>query len=574
MAASSGVVLCAAGFAGVATAQTLPPAPAVTGGVPTAALPDTARARAEASAPIVSLPDAVARALGQSDAVAIARAGVTRARGEVMQARASFYPQLAGNASYARTLKSQYQSLVSNPAFAAPSARDVQLCTVQLDTNATAAQRQAALAQVQSCTGSSVGNAFGSVGFGAPNSYQLGLSFSQTLFNGQLFAAQAAASAPRESATIEVGAQRAQVVYDVAQAYYDATLDDELVTIADSTLAQDERTLDQARLGRRIGTQSEYDLLQSQVTRDNQVPVVLQRRNDRDQAYYKLKQLLKLPLDAPLGLSTGVADGADLPGDVHLAALADRAPDPVADTTTDRRSSVREQALTVREYEALLTENRAEYLPSLVLTSAYSRVAYPAGGLPAWNSFLTNWSVTVGASVPIFNGFKTHGDVLVAEANLTEQRSRLKQERDLAALDARQALANLREASSTWAATASSVDQARRAYQIAEVRYREGLSTLVELTSSRLAQQQSLANRAQAARNLQVARVRVALLRDLPVSQSQASAGASAAASGAQGSASGAASPATTTQIQTQSSPTTTGPSTGQPSTPTGGTAP
>jgi hypothetical protein len=100
------------------------------------------------------------------------------------------------------------------------------------------------------------------------------------------------------------------------------------------------------------------------------------------------------------------------------------------------------------------------------------------------------------------------------------------------------------------------------------------LSTLVELTSSRLAQQQSLANRAQAARNLQVARVRVALLRDLPVSQSQASAGASAAASGAQGSASGAASPATTTQIQTQSSPTTPGPSTGQPSTPTGGTSP
>jgi len=560
MAASSGVVLMC-GLARVAAAQSMAPAPTET-----------------APAVTVSLPDAVSRALGQSDAVAIARAGVTRARGEVMQARASFYPQLAGNASYARTLKSQYQSLVSNPAFEAPSARDVQLCTVQLDTNATAAQRQAALAQVQSCTGSSIGNAFGSVGFGAPNSYQLGLSFSQTLFNGQLFAAQAAASAPRESATIEVGAQRAQVVYDVAQAYYDATLDDALVTIADSALAQDERTLEQARLGRRIGTQSEYDLLQSQVTRDNQVPVVLQRRNDRDQAYYKLKQLLKLPLDAPLGLTTGVADGADLPGDVHLAALGDSAPaaaaDAIADTATDRRSSVREQALTVREYEALLTENRAEYLPSVVLTSAYSRVAYPAGGLPAWNSFLNNWSVTVGAAVPIFNGFKTHGDVLVAEANLTEQRSRLKQERDLAALDARQALANLREASATWSATASSVDQAQRAYQIAEVRYREGLSTLVELTSSRLSLQQSLANRAQAARNLQVARVRAALLRDLPVSQSQASAGASAAASGAQGSASGGASPATTTQIQTQSTPTNPTPSSGQPNTPTGGTTP
>jgi outer membrane protein TolC len=49
------------------------------------------------------------------------------------------------------------------------------------------------------------------------------------------------------------------------------------------------------------------------------------------------------------------------------------------------------------------------------------------------------------------------------------------------------------------------------------VRYREGISTQTDLSQSRLLLEQSLANRAQAARNLAVARVRLALLRDLPL---------------------------------------------------------
>ena len=469
----------------------------------------------------MSLPDAVSRALGQSDAITIAQAGIVRARGQVIQGESNLYPQLSGNASYTRTLESQYSALIHSPAAGgSTNPRDLPVCTIQFDSTASPAARQAALAESQSCLGPTLGNTFASVGFGALNTFQLGLTFSQTIFNGQFFAAASAASVPRQVAEIELTAQRAQVVYDVAQAYYDATLADQLATIADSTLAQDERTLAEARVGQRVGAQSEYDLLQSQVTRDNQVPVVLQGHNSRELAFRRLAQLLKLPLDAPLRLTTTVDSAADLPGGVHLPSLADSTAAALAgDTVIARRSSVREQGLAVREYEALLSQDRAEYLPTLTLWSGYARVAYPMNGFPAWNTFLENWSVTIGASVPIFNGFKTHGDVLVAQANVAEQRARLLQTQDAAALDARSALANLQEASAGWAATASSVDEAAHAFQIAEVRYRSGLSTLVELTASRLAMQQSMANRAQAARNLQVARVRVALLRDLPLSQ-------------------------------------------------------
>src|SRR4029077_7294046 len=92
----------------------------------------------------------------------------------------------------------------------------------------------------------------------------------------------------------------------------------------------------------------------------------------------------------------------------------------------------------------------------------------------------------------------------------------------------------LAQAQAAFDASRGTADQAQRAYSIDEVRYSEGISTQTDLTQSRLLLEQATANRAQAARNLAVARVRLALLRDLPLQQGAASgsaANASAAAS-------------------------------------------
>jgi hypothetical protein len=123
--------------------------------------------------------------------------------------------------------------------------------------------------------------------------------------------------------------------------------------------------------------------------------------------------------------------------------------------------------------------------------------------------------------MPLFTGWRIRGDELVARANVDEARLRLRQTTELAALDAQSSLASLAEAEAAWAASAGTAEQAARAYTIAEVRYREGISTQVELSESRILLQQAQANRALAARDLQVARVRLALLRDLPLNGSQ-----------------------------------------------------
>jgi outer membrane protein TolC len=138
-------------------------------------------------------------------------------------------------------------------------------------------------------------------------------------------------------------------------------------------------------------------------------------------------------------------------------------------------------------------------------------------GLPGSGDFRTNWTVAVSSQFPLFTGGRIKGEQMVAEANVREARARYDQLKEFAALDSRVTINNLLQARSAWQASQGTAEQASRAYSIAEVRYKEGISTQLELNDARILLEQAVANRALAARNLQVARVKLALLPDLPL---------------------------------------------------------
>jgi outer membrane protein TolC len=187
------------------------------------------------------------------------------------------------------------------------------------------------------------------------------------------------------------------------------------------------------------------------------------------------------------------------------------------DTVTSHRAPVREAAEAVTAQRGQVRVARAERIPTLALSTSYSKVAYPSSGLPSMPDFRPNWTVTLSTAFPIFTGGRIRGDEMVAQANLRDAQARLRQAEDGAALDARVALNTLQQAQATLAASAGTAEQAQRAFQIATVRFREGISTQLELNDIRNQLAQALVNRAQAARNVQIARVRLALLPDLPV---------------------------------------------------------
>lgn len=537
-----------AGAQDSATTRARPAAGTAVAGVATP--PPATPARADARP--LSLEEALRLAEGTSENVRIARAGVERAQGQLLEARSQLFPQLNTSLGYQRQLESQFKAITEKFGGSGTSAS----ATPSQSVCATDPNNVASTLLICPAPGA---NPLTQI-FASPNTVVFGLTGSQTLFaGGRVISNISASAAGRRVAEVGLASARAQVRLDVTQAYYDATLADRLVAIAESSLVQTERTFRQTQLSRQVGSTSEFEALRARVTRENQRPVVIQARSARDVAYLRLRQLLEIPLGEPLRLTTPLLDEAPPSPALAAAATPQRAvavpavnaPISVddilaedsatiatvaavvaaSDTTVEDRSSVRQARENVSASRSLLRAARAQRLPSLSLSTNYQRYAYPVTGLPTYGETYPNWSVSVGVSLPLFTGGRIRGDELVAQANLAEARARLDQTREFAALDAQLALTQLEQAAAAYAASAGTSEQAARAYQIAEVRYREGISTQVELNDSRLLLQQSQANRAQAARDLQVARVRLALLRDLPL---QASGAASTGTSGTQ----------------------------------------
>jgi len=476
----------------------------------------------------LALDEAVRIAEANSETIRIARAGVKRAQGQQYQARSQRLPQLNGSASYTRTLASQFSSAGGSvPAVdtTKPAPPPAPCDQYLLGPTATTDERLAGLEDASRCAlGANPFSSFGNLGFGAKNQYNVGLAFSQNLFaGGRIQAQNEVANAARRTAEIELAAQRAQLRLDVTQAYFDAALADRLVALAESSSVQTANVLKQTQLGRNVGNLSEFDLLRAQVSSANQRPIVIQRQSDREVAYLRLKQMLNLPLDTPVQLTTVVDDPAAI-----KAAIAPTYN--LGDTSAVNRATVREAVEAIDAQRGLLKVAKAQRFPTLALTSQYGKVAFPITNFPQTGDFRTNWTIGVASTIPLFTGGRIKGDQLVAEANLNEAQARYDQVREFAALDSRVTINNLLQARAAWEASQGTAEQAARAYSIAEVRYKEGISTQIELNDSRILLEQAVANRALAARNLQVASVKLALLPDLPLQTGTSSQAATTAA--------------------------------------------
>ncbi len=117
------------------------------------------------------------------------------------------------------------------------------------------------------------------------------------------------------------------------------------------------------------------------------------------------------------------------------------------------------------------------------------------GGTPVGSSqyFSTNWygAAGVNVSVPLFNGFKFHAEA--SEANLRAQASD-EQSRvllDRIVRDVRTAWLAMNTAQQRMSVTAALLQQANTALDLADTRYRLGLSSIVELSQAQLQQTQA-----------------------------------------------------------------------------------
>ncbi len=400
----------------------------------------------------LGIDEAVKLAMSRNETVLMARATAAEAAGLVKEVGADAYPHLSADFAYTRNIQ--------KPVIFFNGPSGVQQITI-----------------------------------GNDNQYSFGLSLSQTLLDFSLGPARTAARLSKDASADQVQAARTSVALDARTAYYDVLLGRALVDVQQKALDQARRRLAQVQDFYRAGTGSEFDLLTAQVEVDNLRPPLIQARNQYALDRNRLKRIIGLPLERAIVLTDGFPALADTASLEHYASLAQQV-----------RPDLRSQRIRVQLQRENLTAKKRSALPVLKLIAGITRQASSADILPPEQDFAQSTTAGLDFSFPLFDGRKRSGQVQQAAAQEEREEFHLRQLEADIRLQVQQAYQETQAALERIQASQANVQRAERALEIADTRFKNGLSTQVELNQAELAVTQARTNRVQALHDYGVAR--------------------------------------------------------------------
>ena len=443
----------------------------------------------------VPLRDCVERALSAGEEMRIAAADYDLAHAAYLSTRSTALPQLTFSSSYTRQVKSVFE--------AGDTGAGIE--PFEPDPSAPDSARIRALENALPDAGlTALTDLFKSTPLASENTWVMYVGVTQKLLEGGSIHASIQAARHAMTAADRLRADRGdEMVLETRQAYLGALLADRAVRIAELGVEQADSQLRRVRLRQEAGQASEFDLLQAEVQRDNQVPIVKRARNRREIAYLELRRLANLPLGVPMVLTTPLLDDAAVPRD------------PAAVDTTDlvplalRASGVTALEEVLRARDRAVTVAAKDRWPGLSLFADFSRQAFPRSVLPKAGEWRDDVKAGVRLNWNLFDGLRTRGAVrqslaerLIAEQNLRRAREAVRE----AVVQSRE---ELERAALDLEARARTARVAKRALELANLRYEEGASSLIEIADVRIAYQVAETNAAQARHDYFVALARL-----------------------------------------------------------------
>jgi outer membrane protein TolC len=423
----------------------------------------------------VSLATCVERALTLGEEMGLAEADRIAAIGQYRQARADALPQLSLNASYTRQFESIYRQEGSfgdirpfEPDTLAPLEERVRDLEIALPT-----------APLASLSGLFSGP------FGSEHRYGVTLGVTQKVFEGgSIVAAVRAAKHALRAFENRRDDSALEVRLLVREAYLAALLADRSVEIATLGLQQADTQLQRVRARQEVGQSAEFDLLQAEVQRDNQLPLVRAALNARSVAYLQLAALANLPANTPLVLTTPLLAEVTLPEEPLAAIDTTRI---FADALSNIGISALEEELQARR-QAITVAGRDSW-PALSLFGTYSNQAYPSDGWPNRGDWIQDVSAGASFNWFLFDGLRSRGAVQTSRAQASMSEYNLQKAREAIQLVVDLEIGELLRAAELLRSRARTVQLALRAQELATLRFEEGASSLLEVEDARNALQ-------------------------------------------------------------------------------------
>lgn len=334
---------------------------------------------------------------------------------------------------------------------------------------------------------------------GSNNAINTSLDFSQRIFeSGQLGMGKAIEISRllAESANLAVRQTRSEVIFEVRRAFYAVLLNEQVVNVLQEAAEQARAHLENVRSQFEQGVAAEFDVLRAQVQVAEVQPQLISARNNLELAKNMLKNALGLPLDQPLQLD-GSLDVRPLP----LQSMQDMLAEGLR-----RRPELQRLEMGERIAGLNVSVQKGSRLPSISIGASY--LFQGQSNDFQFSPLERNTSLTANVNLrfSLFDGFETSAKIQKAKAELEQIRRQKAQVHQAVEIEILQAAQQVIEAGERLMAQQQSVRQAEKAYQIAEVRYEQGIGTQLELFDARVALSRIKLNYWQAAFDYRVAR--------------------------------------------------------------------
>ncbi|NLY75221.1 MAG: TolC family protein [Firmicutes bacterium] len=271
-----------------------------------------------------------------------------------------------------------------------------------------------------------------------------------------------------------------QLTYDVKQAYYNVWLAEKVVQVQEASYHNLDQHVNRVRIRYNAETASKFDLMRAQVQRDTLKPKVISAQNQLVLAKLQLATLIGYPKDRAY--------------QVQSDALNLKIPDSAGITLTEILNAVEQDRPELRQIQRKMEINqivtameKAGYKPNAGLSLAYGGVNKDV----TFEDWYDAWTLTLSVGGKLYDG-KINARIGQAKENLSLTEIQEANLRDLIRLEAEQSLQNLAVSIENIRANQASIDLAKEALRMTEIRFDNGMATTMDIMDAQLALDQAL----------------------------------------------------------------------------------
>jgi outer membrane protein len=326
-----------------------------------------------------------------------------------------------------------------------------------------------------------------SIQFGDLDNYSVGLMVNQPIFaGGSIIAGLNAASLATLLADEAVRATIQEIVYAAEHSYYDVLLSQHLLKISTDAVHSAKAHLESVKQKRQGGVASDFDVLRAEVELSNFQAELIKNKNAINVAKVNLLKVMGVSQNSDFTLSDELVY---VPSEMTM--------EQAVETAFMNRPDLLSREFDIKYQKELLKIYKSRYFPTIggYYSNTWSKPDPHSMMEIEWGHA---WQAGVTATLPIFDGFAREGEIVQQKARVKQSQIDLIDAEETALFELTRALLSIQDANEFVQSQKLNFNRAKEGLRLAEVGYRAGTNTQVEMIDAQAALTTARANYYQA----------------------------------------------------------------------------